>query len=194
MSSGVIFIETDSIRAMYIFYTHWTFPLPGSEFNSNVFRQIRIQFSFLYCSLTFAHPRCHSFCLTWLLFAPLSLFPLKSMIFKNGTRPGCEPVTLLFKVQQLNQWAKPPICLLREMKAVRILMSNWFCALIEIAKPRIEVIVTFLIKTLKGDYAEENWPIDLIFCMVTYLDLVYYAVKSQEIFRSQTTPTGLPAY
>ena len=33
----------------------------------------------------------------------------------------------------------------------------------------------------------------MIFCMVTYLDLVYYAVKSQEIFRSQTTPTGLPA-
>ena len=56
----------------------------------------------------------------------------------------------------------------------------------------LEIIVTFFTQTLKADISWTDWPIDLIFVMVTSYDLVYWCVKFQEISDSATTQTSLP--
>ena len=56
----------------------------------------------------------------------------------------------------------------------------------------LEIVVTFFTQTLKADISWTDWPIDLIFVMVTSYDLVYWCVKFQEISDSATTQTSLP--
>ena len=56
----------------------------------------------------------------------------------------------------------------------------------------LEIVVTFFTQTLKADISWMDWPIDLIFFMVTSYDFVYWCVKVQEIPDSGTTRTSLP--
>ena len=56
----------------------------------------------------------------------------------------------------------------------------------------LEIVVTFFTQSLKADISWKDWPIDLIFVMVTSYDLVYWCVKFQEISHSATTRTSLP--
>ena len=56
----------------------------------------------------------------------------------------------------------------------------------------VESIMIFFTLTLKAHISWTDWPIDLIFCMVTSYDLVYWCVEFQEIKVSTTTRTSLP--
>ena len=54
-----------------------------------------------------------------------------------------------------------------------------------------EIIVAFFSQTLRGHILWMDCPINLIFCMVTSYDLVYWCIKFQECSVCPTTQTSL---